>query len=76
LAKPAEKDKAVEKLAAIVKELEADKDAAPILTKIGITSAEKDGTKLLNALIELKGQAFDNNDLSIRVDQAIVSKGQ
>jgi hypothetical protein len=76
LAKPAEKDKAVEKLAAIVKELEADKDAASILTKIGITSAEKDGTKLLNALIELKGQAFDNNDLSIRIDQAIVSKGQ
>lgn len=76
LAKPAEKDKAVEKLAAIVKELEPDKDAGPILTKIGVTSTEKDGVKLLNALIELKGQAFGNDDLSTRIEQAIVSKGR
>jgi hypothetical protein len=76
LANPAEKDKAVEKLAAIVKELEGDPDARPILKQIGVSSAEKDGTKLVNALVELKGQAFDNADLSVRIEQAIVSKGQ
>lgn len=76
LAKPTEKDKAVAKLAAIVKELEPDKDAGPILKKIGVTSADNDGAKLLDALIELRGQAFGNDDLSTRIEQAIVSKGR
>jgi hypothetical protein len=76
LAKPAEKAKAIAKLAAIVKELEPDKDAGPILKKIGVTSAETDGVKLLDALIELKGQAFGNEDLTTRIEEAIVSKGR
>jgi len=76
LSKPAEKDNATTKLQAIVKELEADPAFAPFLKEAGVSSQETDGIKLLNALVSIREKAFDNDDLSKKLDQVIASKGK
>jgi hypothetical protein len=67
---------ATQKLQAIVTELGTTPALATMLTDAGLAANETDGAKLLKAIVDIKRAAFDNADLSRKIDQVIVSKGK
>ncbi len=75
LANASEKADATKKLQEIFKALEADASIKPLVTEAGVSSQETDGAKLLAALRAIRTKIFRDNDLSDRVNQIIVEKG-
>jgi hypothetical protein len=76
LGRPADKAAAVKSLQAIVQGLTDDPATKPLIEKTKVTAAETDGIKLADAIENVRDQAFDDPDLSNKVDQIIVAKGQ
>lgn len=76
LARPAEKEQATAKLKAIFTDLRAESDISPLVTRAAVAADETDGTKLLDALVNIRAQAFDNPALSQKIEKVIVDKGK
>jgi hypothetical protein len=67
---------ALKKLQDIVSALEKDPDVAPLVTMAGISSADTDGTKLLNGLVAMKRKLTNFAPQQEKINAAIVKHGK
>lgn len=73
-----DKARVLTKLQNIVAALENDPEVSALLTQAGVSKTETDGTKIIDALIDIRADASmeDKKEMLTRINQAIIDNGQ